>query len=142
MREELRQKLRQAGLRLTSPRRAVLEVLDRPGTHLDAESIVRTARASHPSLSRQAVYDNLNALVNAHVLRRIEPAGSPSLYETRVGDNHHHLLCRVCRTTVDVDCVVGHAPCLQPSQDHGYVVDEAEVLFWGICPRCQSQSKT
>jgi Fur family ferric uptake transcriptional regulator len=116
---------------------AVLEAVELEGKHQDAEFIVAAARRRVNSLSRQAVYDNLNALVAAGILRRIEPAGRPALYETRVGDNHHHLICRRCHATVDVDCAVGAAPCLQPSEDHGFVIDEAEVVYWGVCPSCQ-----
>ena len=90
-------------------------------------------------MSTQAVYDSLHALTAAGLLRRIEPAGSPARYETRVGDNHHHLVCRACGEVTDIDCVVGEAPCLAPSQAHGYTVDEAEVVFWGICPSCKAK---
>jgi len=135
--DEIEQLLRDANLRLTAQRRAVLEAIDFEGKHRDAEFIVTAARRRIPSLSRQAVYDNLNALVAAGVIRRIEPAGRPALYETRVGDNHHHLICRQCYATVDIDCAVGAAPCLEPVNDHGFVIDEAEVVYWGICPSCQ-----
>jgi Fur family transcriptional regulator, stress-responsive regulator len=89
------------------------------------------------SVSTQAIYDVLSALARAGLARRIEPAGSPALYEHRVGDNHHHVVCRVCSAIADVDCVVGEAPCLEPTASHGFVVDEAEVTFWGLCPACQ-----
>jgi Fur family ferric uptake transcriptional regulator len=138
---DVRELLRRSCLRLTAPRQAVLEVLDSEGKHRDAEFIAAAARSRLGSLSRQAVYDNLNALVAAGVLRRIEPAGRPSLYETRVGDNHHHLICRRCHATVDVDCAVGAPPCLQPSEDHGFVIDEAEVVYWGLCPVCQKETQ-
>lgn len=138
MNPELKELLKKSSLRLTAPRLAVLEVIEHEASHQDAEFIVKAARRHHPSLSRQAVYDNLNVLVAAGILRRIEPAGRPALYETRVGDNHHHLICRKCHKTVDIDCAVGHAPCLQPDQDHGFVIDEAEVVYWGLCPACQS----
>lgn len=137
MRDEVRQRLQQANLRLTEQRKAVLEAVEHEGKHRDAEFIVGVARQRLGSLSRQAVYDNLNALVRAGILRRIEPAGRPALYETRVGDNHHHLICRQCHATVDIDCAVGHAPCLEPSDDHGFLIDEAEVVYWGLCPICQ-----
>jgi len=117
----------------------VLEVVAHEGKHQDAEFIVAAARERLGSLSRQAVYDNLNALVAAGILRRIEPAGRPALYETQTGDNHHHLICRKCHATVDIDCAVGSKPCLQPHQDHGFVIDEAEVVYWGICPSCQQE---
>jgi Fur family transcriptional regulator, stress-responsive regulator len=138
MRSELHELLKQSSLRLTAPRLAVLEVIENEASHQDAEFIVKAARHHHPSLSRQAVYDNLNVLVAAGILRRIEPAGRPALYEARVGDNHHHLICRKCHLTVDIDCAIGHAPCLQPDQEHGFAIDEAEVVFWGVCPACQS----
>ncbi|MBI1334149.1 MAG: transcriptional repressor [Armatimonadetes bacterium] len=141
MRAEIEDLLKAANLRLTAPRLAVLEVIEHEGKHQDAEFIVEAARKRLGSLSRQAVYDNLNALSAAGIIRRIEPAGRPALYETRVGDNHHHLICRQCLVTVDIDCAVGAAPCLQPNEDHGFVVDEAEVVYWGICPSCQQKSK-
>lgn len=137
MRAETRELLKKSSLRLTAPRQAVLEVVEHEGKHRDAEFIALAARERLGSLSRQAVYDNLNALVAAGILRRIEPAGRPALYETRVGDNHHHLICRRCFATVDIDCAVGASPCLSPSEDHGFVVDEAEVVYWGVCPACQ-----
>jgi Fur family transcriptional regulator, stress-responsive regulator len=130
-------RLRQAGLRVTRPRLAVLDVLvERP--HVDADTIVTAARAVHPSISPQAVYGVLKALVGGGLARRIEPAGGPALYELRVGDNHHHLVCRECGTVADVDCVVGAAPCLTPSDAAGFAVDEAEVVFWGVCAGCQA----
>ncbi len=138
MRPELTHLLHQARLRVTAQRVAVLEAIDLEGKHQDAEFIVAAARRRLPSLSRQAVYDNLNTLVAAGVIRRIEPAGRSALYETRVGDNHHHLICRQCFATVDVDCAVGASPCLQPSHNHAYLIDEAEVIYWGLCPACQS----
>jgi Fur family ferric uptake transcriptional regulator len=119
---------------------AVLAVAGAEGKHRDAEFIFEAARIRLGSLSRQAVYDNLNALVAVGMIRRIEPAGRPALYETRVGDNHHHLICRECNETVDVDCATGHAPCLQPSKDYGFVIDEAEVVYWGVCPQCQKHA--
>src|SRR3712207_1494540 len=128
--------LRQAGLRVTRPRLAVLDVLaDHP--HVDAESIVTAARAVHPSISPQAVYGVLKALVGGGLARRIEPAGGPARYELRVGDNHHHLVCRGCGVVADVDCAVGSAACLTPSDATGFAVDEAEVVFWGLCADCQ-----
>jgi Fur family transcriptional regulator, stress-responsive regulator len=139
MQKGVEQRLKQAKLRLTAQRLAVLEAVGGPGMHQDAETIVLAAKAKVNSLSRQAVYDNLNALVAAGIIRRIEPAGRPALYESRVDDNHHHLICRTCYATFDVDCTVGAAPCLQPSTDHGFLVDEAEVIFWGICPTCQQK---
>lgn len=137
MHADTKELLRKSNLRLTAPRLAVIDAVELEGKHQDAEFIAAAARRRVPSLSRQAVYDNLNALVAAGILRRIEPAGRPALYETRVGDNHHHLICRRCHATVDIDCAVGAAPCLQPSEDYGFVIDEAEVVYWGVCPSCQ-----
>lgn len=137
-----RERLRSAGMRVTSPRLAVLAALEGDGQHLDAEAIALAARARLGTLSTQAVYDNLHALVDAGLIRRIQPAGGPARYETRTEDNHHHIVCRHCGMTADVDCVTGSAPCLEPSQSQGYVIDEAEVIFWGLCPACQSSRAT
>ncbi|HEX8863912.1 MAG TPA: Fur family transcriptional regulator [Actinomycetes bacterium] len=128
--------LRDAGLRVTAPRLAVLSCV-RELDHPDVDDVVRAARLRLGAVSTQAVYDVLRVFEEAGLVRRIEPAGSPVRYETRVGDNHHHLVCRRCGVVADVDCVVGHAPCLEPASDAGFVVDEAEVTFWGICPGCQ-----
>ncbi|SDC60955.1 Fur family transcriptional regulator [Rhodococcus tukisamuensis] len=129
--------LRSVGLRVTAPRVAVLNaVAAQP--HSDADGVAAAVRRELGSVSTQAVYDVLRACVNAGILRRIEPAGSPARFETRTGDNHHHLVCRGCGLVVDVDCVVGHAPCLQPSDPHGFAIDEAEVVFWGLCERCRA----
>jgi Fur family ferric uptake transcriptional regulator len=130
------QRLRDAGLRVTRPRLSVLGVLAEQ-SHVDADTIAATARAEHPTISPQAVYGVLRALVAGGLARRIEPAGEPALYELRVGDNHHHLVCRECAAVADVDCAVGAAPCLTPSDTAGFVVDEAEVVFWGLCADCQ-----
>ncbi|AKE88361.1 MULTISPECIES: Fur family transcriptional regulator [Rhodococcus] len=128
--------LRSVGLRVTAPRVAVLgAVAAHP--HSDADEIAAAVRSELGSVSTQAVYDVLKACVGAGLLRRIEPAGSPARYETRIGDNHHHLVCRSCGAVTDIECVVGAAPCLEPSDDHGYVVDEAEVTFWGLCSDCR-----
>jgi Fur family transcriptional regulator, stress-responsive regulator len=129
--------LRSSGLRVTRPRLAVLDVLDEGG-HLDVDEITRRVRGRLASVSTQAVYDVLGALARVGLARRIEPAGSPARYERRVGDNHHHVVCRGCGAIADVDCAVGSAPCLEPSASHGFLVDEAEVTFWGLCPRCQA----
>jgi Fe2+ or Zn2+ uptake regulation protein len=130
--------LRTHGLRVTRPRLAVLEVLARGG-HLEVEDITRQVRDRLDSVSTQGVYDVLGALSRAGLARRIEPAGSPALFEARVADNHHHIVCRSCGTIKDVDCVRGERPCLDPGRDHGYEVDEAEVTFWGLCPGCQAR---
>jgi Fe2+ or Zn2+ uptake regulation protein len=130
--------LRAHGLRVTRPRLAVLQVLsDVPG-HLDVDDIARRVRGQLHSVSTQAVYDVLSALARAGLARRIEPAGSPARFEARVGDNHHHMVCRDCRVIVDVECVVGAAPCLDPSDEHGFRLDEAEITFWGHCQSCAS----
>ncbi len=105
--------------------------------HADVDSIVQQVRSELGSVSTQAVYNVLTALTHAGLVRRIEPAGSPTRYETRVGDNHHHVVCRVCGAMEDVDCAVGDAPCLTASTDHGFVIDEAEVIYWGTCPACR-----
>ena len=135
---QLPDELRSRGLRVTAPRLAVFRAVAESGGHPDVDAIATRARALIGTLSTQAVYDALHALSAAGLLRRIEPAGSPARFETRVGDNHHHVVCRVCGTTQDVDCVVGREPCLTPSDAGGFVVDEAEVTFWGICPACQA----
>lgn len=129
--------LRAHGLRVTRPRLAVLEVLDEGG-HPEVEEIARKVRQRLDSVSTQAVYDVLGALCRAGLARRIEPAGSAARYDARVADNHHHVVCRSCGTVGDVDCVVGHAPCLDPSDAQGFQIDEAEVTFWGLCPTCQA----
>jgi Fur family transcriptional regulator, stress-responsive regulator len=128
--------LRRAGLRVTRPRLAVLDAVARH-PHAEAEDVIAEVRASTGQVSHQAVYDSLNLLSDLGVLRRIQPRGGLARYETRVGDNHHHLVCRTCGTVEDVDCAVGYTPCLVPSDDHGFVVDEAEVIYWGLCTGCQ-----
>lgn len=127
--------LRGAGLRVTRPRVAVLEALERL-PHADTGDVIDAARRDVPDVSHQAVYDSLAALTEAGLVRRIQPHGHAARYERRVGDNHHHVVCRTCGTIADVDCATGEAPCLVPSQDHGFVIDEAEVIFWGTCPAC------
>ena len=137
--ETLKEKLRSAGMRVTAPRLAVLTAIHKGG-HLNADAITAVARERLGSLSRQAVYDNLYALLEAGLVRRIEPADAPALYEARVGDNHHHLVCRRCGRIDDVDCAVGHRPCLEPATTNGFQIDEAEVTFWGFCPACQTET--
>jgi Fur family ferric uptake transcriptional regulator len=134
--------LRARGLRVTAPRLAVFGAVAQTPGHPDVETIADRARAQLGSLSTQAVYDALRALTAAGVLRRIEPAGSPARFEARVGDNHHHVVCRACGRAEDVDCTVGQAPCLTPSDASGFVIDEAEVTFWGVCPECQAAART
>ena len=131
-------RLRDAGLRVTRPRLAVLDALA-GHPHADADTLVTVARQAHPTLSPQAVYGVLKALVAVGLARRVEPAGAPALYEVRVGDNHH-LVCRSCGAVADVDCAVGAAPCLAPSDTAGFVVDEAEVVFWGLCQECRART--
>ncbi|MFI9815141.1 Fur family transcriptional regulator [Saccharothrix variisporea] len=134
---EFEQMLRRASLRVTSPRLAVLSAVhEHP--HADTDSIIGVVRESLGTVSHQAVYDVLRALTTAGLLRRIEPPGSVARYEARVGDNHHHVVCRSCGVIADVDCAVGHAPCLTASDDHGFSIDEAEVVYWGTCPDCKS----
>jgi Fur family ferric uptake transcriptional regulator len=133
-----RELLRAAGLRVTRPRLAVLDVLH-GGGHLDVDEIATRVRDRIDSVSTQAVYDVLGALSRAGLARRIEPAGSPARFEARAGDNHHHVVCRGCGQIADIDCTVGEAPCLDPATARGYQVDEAEVTFWGLCPACQDR---
>src|SRR5687768_447557 len=133
---DLSERIRQVGLRVTAARLAVLEVLEGGSKHLDADAIAAAARARLGSLSTQPVYDNLRVLARAGLLRRIEPSGSPARYEARVGDNHHHIVCRRCDAIADVDCAVGDTPCLTVADDSGYEIDEAEVIYWGRCPAC------
>jgi Fur family ferric uptake transcriptional regulator len=137
--ERLPAELRARGLRVTSQRLAVFRAVAETPGHPDVEAIAARARALIGSLSTQGVYDALHALTAAGLLRRIEPAGSPARFETRVGDNHHHVVCRVCGAAHDVDCAVGQAPCLSPSDAGGFLLDEAEITFWGLCPSCQAE---
>jgi len=137
--DHARDELRAAGLRVTRPRLAVLaEVAAHP--HADVDTITTGARARLGSLSTQAVYDVVHALTDAGLLRRIEPAGSPVRFELATGDNHHHLVCRQCQAIVDVPCATGAAPCLQASDEAGYLIDEAEVTYWGLCSACQASA--
>ncbi|MBN0043021.1 transcriptional repressor [Streptomyces actuosus] len=131
--------LRGAGLRVTAARVALLETV-RDGDHLGVEAIASGVRTRVGHISLQAVYDALHALAAAGLVRRIEPPGSPARFEGRVGDNHHHLVCRSCGAVVDVDCAVGHAPCLTAADDRGFAIDEAEVIYWGVCPDCSTAS--
>ncbi|WP_406628267.1 Fur family transcriptional regulator [Patulibacter brassicae] len=131
--------LRGADLRVTRPRLAVLRAVH-AHPHADTHSLIDVVRAELGEVSQQAVYDVLHALTDAGLLRRIQPLGSVARYESRVGDNHHHVVCRSCGAVADVDCAVGHAPCLAASEHHGFVIDEAEVIYWGTCPACASPS--
>lgn len=131
------EELRGAGLRVTAVRVALLETV-RAGDHLGVDAIADRVRGRVGHVSVQAVYDGLGALTSAGLVSRIEPAGSPARFEGRVGDNHHHLVCRSCGTVVDVDCAVGEAPCLAAADDHGFTIDEAQVIYWGLCPACST----
>ena len=133
--------LRAAGLRVTRPRLAVLAVVGEH-SHADTHAIIGLVRDRLGEVSHQAVYDVLQALTTAGLLRRIQPLGSVARYESRVGDNHHHVVCRSCGAVADVDCAVGQAPCLVPSIDHAYEIDEAEVIYWGLCPDCLANHPT
>jgi Fur family ferric uptake transcriptional regulator len=134
---DVEQLLRGAALRVTRPRVAVLTaVYEHP--HADTDSIIGVAREDLGEVSHQAVYDVLRALTAAGLVRRIQPSGSVARYESRVGDNHHHVVCRSCGSLADVDCAVGTTPCLTASDDHGFAIDEAEVIYWGLCPTCST----
>ena len=135
---ELERLVRAAALRVTRPRIAVLSAVH-AHPHADTESIIRVVRENIGEVSHQAVYDVLRVLTEVGLLRRIQPAGSVARYEARVDDNHHHVVCRSCGATADVDCAVGHAPCLMASDDAGYAIEEAEVIYWGRCPACAGQ---
>ena len=132
---DLERRLRGASLRVTAPRLAVLAAVD-AHPHADTDSVIGVVRTELPAVSHQAVYDVLRALTAAGLVRRIQPSGSVARYEARVGDNHHHVVCRSCGTIADVDCAVGEAPCLAASEDRGFVIDEAEVTYWGVCREC------
>jgi Fe2+ or Zn2+ uptake regulation protein len=135
---DIERMLRQMELRVTRPRVAVLSAVhDHP--HADTDSIIRAVRADLGEVSHQAVYDVLRALTSARLVRRIQPSGSAARYEARVGDNHHHVVCRSCGVIADVDCAVGSAPCLEAVDDHGFAIDEAEVVYWALCPKCAAQ---
>ena len=135
MTPDIEARLRAVSLRVTRPRVAVLAALqDHP--HVDTDAVIALVRAGHPTVSHQAVYDVLRALTETGLVRRIQPAGATARYETRTRDNHHHVVCRSCGAIADVDCAAGHSPCLTASDDHGFVIDEAEVVYWGFCPDC------
>jgi len=132
--------LRQRGIQVTAQRLAVLRaVTGRP--HTTADAVAEAVRAEIGAISLQSVYDALGILVAQGLLRRIQPAGSPALFEDRVGDNHHHLICQICGRVVDVDCAIGSAPCLMAADDMGYEIDQAEVAYWGRCPDCLAQAR-
>jgi Fur family ferric uptake transcriptional regulator len=129
--------LRGAALRVTRPRVAVLGAVH-AHPHADTDTVIAAVRAELPEVSHQAVYDSLHTLTGAGLIRRIKPSGSVSRYESRIGDNHHHVVCRSCGVIADVDCAVGAAPCLTAEEDHGFTIDEAEVIYWGLCPSCST----
>jgi Fe2+ or Zn2+ uptake regulation protein len=131
--------LREVLLRVTRPRLAVLAAVH-THAHADTDSIIGAVRGELPEVSHQAVYDVLRALTAAGLVRRIQPSGSVARYESRVGDNHHHVVCRSCGAIADVDCAVGEAPCLTASDDSGFAIDEAEVIYWGLCSTCSTRS--
>jgi Fe2+ or Zn2+ uptake regulation protein len=135
------EQLRAAGLRATAARVAVLQVLSESHDHPRIDQVIERVQSAGVSISTQAAYDVCDALHRASLARRIEPAGSPARFEARVGDNHHHLVCRSCGDTVDVDCAVGEAPCLTAADSSGYEIDEAEVIYWGRCPDCKHEEK-
>lgn len=139
--DELRQQLKAWGLRVTAPRLAVLGYVQRH-PHATASDVAEAVRKQLGSVSTQAVYDVLNSWTAADHVRRIEPAGHPARFETRTGDNHHHVVCRKCGRAEDVDCAVNYTPCLTPSQDWGFALDEAEVIYWGLCPTCRGVPET
>ncbi len=138
-RPSFEQQLRSCGLQVTAQRLAIMEAVT-DGPHATAEELTEIVRAKIGSISRQAVYDTLGALADNHLIRRIQPIGSPARYEDRVGDNHHHLVCRSCGQIFDIDCAVGSTPCLVAEDDHGFQIDEAEVVYWGRCPDCQDSN--
>lgn len=135
------QMLRAADLRVTRPRIAVLSALQ-ANPHADTDTVIGAVRAEYGEVSHQAVYDMLRALTGAGLVRRIQPAGSVARYETRVADNHHHLVCRSCGVIADVDCATGMVPCLTASEDQGFEIDEAEVVYWGVCPDCAAETSS
>ncbi|MBK1828967.1 Fur family transcriptional regulator [Haloferula rosea] len=136
---EAEKALRSHGLAVTAQRLAVLRaVADTP--HATADQVAEIARKQIGAISKQAVYDALRILAEKGLVRRVQPAGSPALYEDRTGDNHHHLICRTCGKTVDVDCAIGDTPCLSAADDMGFLIDEAEVIYWGTCPDCRQKT--
>ena len=133
--------LRDAGLRVTRPRVAVLSAVHEHA-HADTDALIGAVRGKSVEVSHQAVYDVLRVLATAGLVRRIQPSGSVARYESRVGDNHHHVVCRACGAIADVDCAVGDAPCLTASNDAGFSIDEAEVIYWGLCPACATSERS
>ena len=138
---DLQQLLKGAELRVTRPRLAVLGAVESL-PHADTDAIIGAVRVELPDVSHQAVYDSLRTLTVAGLVRKIQPSGSVARYERRVGDNHHHVVCRSCGAIADVDCAVGDAPCLTASETHGFLIDEAEVVYWGLCPECAATASS
>jgi len=134
--QSFEQQLRGSGLQVTAQRLAIMHAVT-AGPHATAEEVTEVVRDKIGTISKQAVYDTLGALADKHLVRRIQPTGSPARFEDRVGDNHHHLVCRSCGLIFDIDCAVGARPCLQAADDHGFEIDEAEVIYWGRCPDCR-----
>lgn len=141
MTDDANQLLRNHGLQVTAQRIAVLHAVS-AHPHATADDVLASVNTSIGSISRQAVYDTLATLSDKELLRRIQPAGSPARYENRTGDNHHHLICRTCRTMFDIDCAVLNTPCLTAADDHGFEIDEAEVTYWGRCPECRAAAES
>lgn len=137
---EPEQMLRAASLRVTKPRVAVINAVH-AHPHADTDTVLSAVREADPEVSHQAVYDVLKVLTEAGIVRRIQPKDSVARYESRVGDNHHHVVCRSCGVIADVDCATGSAPCLDASNDNGFQIEEAEVIYWGTCPKCQAEVK-
>ncbi len=138
--EDFEQMLRGAALRVTRPRVAVLDAVH-AHPHVDTDTVIVAVHKFSPEVSRQAVYNSLHTLADAGLVRRIQPAGSVARYEARIGDNHHHMVCRLCAAISDVDCAVGEAPCLMALDDNGFSIDEAEVTYWGLCPECSAAAQ-
>ena len=138
---DLQEMLSSTSLRITRPRLAVLHAVHH-NPHVDTDSIISAVRVTDPEVSRQSVYNSLHALTDAGLVRRIQPSGSVARYEARVGDNHHHLVCRSCGVIADVDCAVGESPCLIASDNAGFSIDEAEVTYWGFCPACSAAPRS
>ena len=137
MADDVEQQLRSHGVQVTAQRLAIMRAVS-SHPHATADELADDVRALIGAISRQAVYDTLGVLADKNLIRRIQPAGSSARYEDRVGDNHHHLICRSCGTTFDIDCAVGAVPCLTANDDHGFEIDEAEVIYWGRCSSCRS----
>jgi Fur family ferric uptake transcriptional regulator len=139
MADDVEQLLRSNGVQVTAQRIAIMSAVS-ANPHTTADELHEVVRADIGSVSRQAVYDSLGLLSEKNLIRRIQPNGSAARYEDRVGDNHHHVICRACGVTNDVDCAVGYTPCLTAEDDHGFEIDEAEVIYWGLCPTCRTSS--